>query len=49
MQCDAKYELYDKDGNLIVTFFCTREKDHDGDHEQTLYWTEDIHESIMGA
>ena len=49
MQCDAKYELYDRDKKLVVTIYCTKEHEHEGDHEQTLYWAENVHKSIMGS
>jgi len=48
MQCDAKYELYDKDGNLVSVFYCTEEEGHDGPHVQLLQWEEQVHKSIMG-
>ena len=49
MQCNAKYEIYDKDGNLMVTFFCTEEEGHEGPHAQLLQWNEQEQKSIMGS
>lgn len=49
MQCNAEYRLYDKNKELAVTFYCLKEKGHEGPHEHTLEWEEDYKESIMGA
>lgn len=40
MQCDAKYEIYFKHQH-IITFFCTKESNHEGSHGQYLEWKGD--------
>jgi len=49
MQCKAKYEIYDKDGNLVGVFYCTDEAGHEGPHSQNLQWTEEVHKLKMGV
>ena len=49
MQCKAEYKLLDEDKNLVVIFYCSKEKGHDGFHEHILYWQDDKQESIIGA
>jgi hypothetical protein len=43
MQCDARYEVYDTEGKMVVTYFCLKEKGHDGPHEHLLVWKNNIH------
>ena len=46
-QCDAVYELY-FNGMLVMTFFCTKEKGHDGPHSQVLEWEGDCYQEKIG-
>ena len=47
MQCKAEYQLYDKDGKRIITFFCVLERDHEEDHEHILTWSEEKYEFFL--
>lgn len=42
IQCDAEYKIYDSKGNLIVTFYCLKIKNHFGEHNHTLRWNKKI-------
>lgn len=46
-QCDATYLIYDKEGELLWTFFCLKEKGHKGLHSHFLQWEEGSHDLIL--
>ena len=49
MQCKAEYKLYDKNQELVVTFFCFMIRNHYGPHKHTLEWEDNEQKSLMGA